>query len=639
MSAALNIGARALTTNLASLQVVGHNIANAGTAGYSRQSVQLQSAGHQLLGGHFFGKGVEIGAVTRSHSAHLAREAQRATSVAAADGERFSRLQQLENLFPTGVSGLGAAVNDMLNAWTDVASSPTNLAARVVVLGRADELAARLRETAGGIDALAHTTQQQMQSTVTAVNRLAQDLARVNQHITAAHGGSGTPNDLLDQRDSLLGELSRYVQITTVPSGDGGMSVFVGGSQPLVLGQRAGALSLTRDPADPTRTALAFDQGGRPPALDASVVGGQLGGLLGFMGRDLQQMQNLLGRMAVAVNSTLNTQHRLGLDLNGQPGGDFFVPLPPVSAVPAPGNTGSAALQSQVVDPAALKASDYRVRFDGGTVRVTRLSDQVETRFDAADMPLTLDGLRLELTAGAAASGDGFLLRPFADAARNLQLALGSPDRLAGGSPVSVSPGAGNAAGMGIESLYAVSPSAQLTDPVTLTFLADGSVSVSGLGPDNPPPDKAGPPPSYHYTPGQPLVFNGWSLTLRGNPSPGDSFTVGPTPAGGTPQNAGNARAVLALRDLATFDGVPLSGGYSALLSTLGTQVQGAQFASRYSGQIATTAGNARAAVSGVNLDEEAARLLQFQQAYQASAKFLQIAQGTFDTLLQTVGR
>ena len=182
-----------------------------------------------------------------------------------------------------------------------------------------------------------------------------------------------------------------------------------------------------------------------------------------------------------------------------------------------------------------------------------------------------------------------------------------------------------------------MAPSANLGDQVTLTFLADGSFTASGLGPGNPPPDNVGPPASYNYTPGQPLQFNGWSLTLRGAPAPGDSFDITAAPATNNSQNAGNAVGMLALRDLATFDGVSLSNGYSAVLSDMGTRVQGARFAASYSGQVADSTESARVAVAGVNLDEEAARLLQFQQAYQAAAKYMQIAQGMFDTLLQTV--
>ncbi|MBA4262799.1 MAG: flagellar hook-associated protein FlgK, partial [Comamonadaceae bacterium] len=468
MTAALNIGARALTANLSALQVVGHNIANVNTAGYSRQSVSMVSAGYQTLGGNYYGKGAEIGTVTRTHSAYLTREAQLAASVAAADTERLQRLQQLETLFPTGASGLGAAVNDMLNAWSDVASSPTHLPARVVALARGEELAARMRDTAGQIDALAYSGHQQAQSTVEGINRLAQDIARVNQRIIENQGQTGQPNDLLDQRDALMAQLSRFVQTTTVAADDGSLSVFVAGSQPLVLGQTANALALQRDPVDATQSRIAFVQGGVAQALPETSLGGQLGGLMGFLQQDLPAAQNQLGRMALALNSSLNTQHRLGVDLSGNAGGHFFVPTAPAAAMPATSNTGTAQIQTTVNDPGALVASDYRITATATGFDIVRTADGSSR--SVAALPATLDGLNFELGAGSASVGDSFLVRPFAAAARNLQMALSAPHQLAVASPVLVTPGSGNGGGVAIESLYAVQPSANLTDPVTLSF-------------------------------------------------------------------------------------------------------------------------------------------------------------------------
>lgn len=634
----LNIGARALNANLAALQVIGNNIANVNTPGYSRQNVIQQTSGYQQMGNGYFGKGMEIATVERSHNAYLTREAQMTGSVAAADALRYARLQQLESAFPTGTAGLGAALNDMLNAWSDVASSPGNLTARVVVIAKGEELASRLRNTASQLDALRQTTQQQVEGTVNVINGLAQDLAKINTRITESQGSGHTPNDLLDQRDQILGELSKLVQISTVPADDGAVSVFVAGSQPLVLGSRANALAAGRDSTDTSRTALSFVQGGvSTPLGDASLGGGELAGLMRFMNDDLADTQNLLGRMALATATTVNTQHALGVDLKGNPGQNFFIPPAAAIGLPAPGNTGTATVSAGVADPTALIASDYELRFDAGGINVVRLSDGTSTPVPA--LPAVIDGLTFNVDAGAAAVGDRFLLRPFEAAARNLQVAIGSPDRLAAASPVMVTPGTANGGGLSVESLYASSASANLTDPVTITFLADGSFTATGLGPGNPPPDNVGPPASYNFKPGQSITLNGWSLTLRGSPGTGDSFSIGASPPGSIAQNAGNGTGMLALRDLPTFEGVPLSDGYVSLFSDVGTRVQGAEFAADFSGQIATTAETARTNVAGVNLDEEAARLLQYQQAYQAAAKFLQIAQSTFDSLLQTVGR
>ncbi len=635
MSSALNIGSQALNANLSALQVIGHNIANVNTAGYSRQTVEMRSAGYQSMGGFYLGRGVELGTVARMHDAYLTREAQLSSSVASADSERLARLAQLENIFPTGESGLGAAMNDLLNAWSDVASSPTNMAARSVVIGRGEEIASRLRDTAGQLDILTTSARQQVGDTVNNINRLAEDIAKINQKILENQGNAGEPNDLLDQRDQLIGELSKLVQVSTVNADDGRVHVFVAGSQPLVLGSGAARLAVVPDSTDGSQQRIQFQQGSSTMELSGSALGGKLGGVVQFIDEDLKDVTNQIGRMALALATTVNTQHALGVNLQGGTAEPFFVPPADVAGLPVPTNTGNAAMHAEVSDPTALKPSDYQVNFTATGVDIVRLSDGQISSF--AGLPAELDGLSFQIDSGAAATGDGFLVRPFAAVARNMQMAVSAADRLAAASPVMVTPGSGNTSGMGIVSLYPVEPSANLTDPVTLTFLADGSFTATGLGPGNPPPDNPGPPPSYNYTPGQPLQFNGWSLTLRGNPSAGDSFAITAAPTTNYGQNGGNAGGMLALRDLATFDGVSLSNGYSAVLSDIGTRVQGAQFAASYSGQVAASNEAARAAVSGVNLDEEAARLLQYQQAYQAAAKFMQIAQGTFDTLLQTM--
>lgn len=634
----LNIGARALNANLAALQVIGNNIANVNTPGYSRQNVIQQTSGYQQMGNGYFGMGMEIATVERSHNQYLTREAQKAGSVAAADALRYARLQQLESAFPTGSAGLGTALNEMLNAWTDVSSSPGNLTARVVVIAKGEELASRLRNTAAQIDSLQNTTKQQVGGAVNIINGLAQDLAKVNERITESQGNGHTPNDLLDQRDKILSDLNKYVQTTNVPSDNGAVSVFIAGSQPLVLGSRANSLAAGQDSTDSARVALSFVQGGvSTPIPDANLGGGELAGLMRFMNQDLVDVQNLLGRMALATATTVNDQHKLGVDLQGNPGQNFFNPPAAAVGLARPGNTGSAEVSASVADPTALVASDYELRFEAAGMSVVRLSDGTAT--PVTSLPAVVDGLTFNLDNGAGAPGDRFLVRPYAAAARDLQVAIGSPDKLAAASPVMVTPGTGNSGGLSVESLYASSASPNLTDPVTITFLADGSFTATGLGPGNPAPDNPGPPPSYNFKPGQSITLNGWSLTMRGSPGAGDTFSIGAAPAGAISQNAGNGAGMLALRDLPTYGGVPLSDGYVSLFADIGTRVQGAEFAANFSANIATTAETARANVAGVNLDEEAARLLQYQQAYQASAKFLQIAQSTFDSLLQTVGR
>ena len=622
---ALNIASRALTTNLAALQVVGNNIANVNTEGYSRQNVLLRTSGYQEFGNGFFGKGVEIATVTRNHDAYLTREANAAKSAASADGMRLSKLKQLEDLFPTGPTGLGASMNSMLNAWNDVASAPSNLTARTVVIARGDEFAARLRTTAAQLDQQQLGTELQVDSTVKSVNRLAQDLATVNQRILETQGSPHTPNDLFDQRDQLLSELNQYVKTSNVPSEGGTVSVFVGGSQPLVLGQTANQLVLTDDPADPTQKQLSFLQGGVSTPMDHKQLGGgELAGLMTYLREDLNPMKTRVDSMAGQLATEMNAQHRLGRGLDEGTGRNFFN-IPTSAGVPAAANSLTSKADVSLTGLPVFPVPKYQLLITATGVDVT--PDGGPTTSIAGSRPgsFSLNGLTFNVSAGA--TGDSFVFRPDTHLAKNLQMALVAPDQLAAASPVLVTPAPGNSTGLSVESLQATSP---FPDPFgagkIVTFNGTGQYQIDGGSP-------------LPFTPGAPITGNGWSVTLRGIPGAGDSFTVAPAPANSTRQNAGNAIAVLALREKAMSGGVPLGDGYVSVISTLGTQVQSAKFAAEFTTQVANSTEKARSGAAGVNLDEEAARLLQFQQAYQASAKFLQIAQGTFDTLLQTVGR
>ncbi|HVL43645.1 MAG TPA: flagellar hook-associated protein FlgK, partial [Acidovorax sp.] len=240
----LNVGARALLANQVALQTAGHNIANVSTPGYSRQTVQLATVQGQFTGGGYIGQGVDVQTIVRNQSELLTRQSATAGSVQAADIVRAERLRQLQEIFSGGTAGLGAAINDMMNAFSDVVSSPTDITARNVVLTRMDETAARMRSSAGQIQEIQYAISEQLGSSITAVNSLAQQIAGVNEQIARARGNGQTPNDLLDQRDQLIRDINQYVQTTQIPADDGTVGLFVAGSQPLVLGTTATSLSI-----------------------------------------------------------------------------------------------------------------------------------------------------------------------------------------------------------------------------------------------------------------------------------------------------------------------------------------------------------------------------------------------------------
>ncbi len=670
----LNVGARALLANQVALQTTGHNIANVNTAGYSRQSVVMQTVPGQFTGSGYIGKGVEVATILRNHNELLTRQAAAAQAVQAADATRAERVSQMQDVFGGGKSGLGAAITDMLNSLGDVIAAPTDLTSRTVTLTRMDEMAARMRTSSEQLQQVAYSVAEQLKTDVVRVNQLAAGIADVNEQIARVKGNGQTPNDLLDRRDQLIRELNQYVQTTQIPADDGSVGVFVGGSQTLVLGANAARLSVGESQLFPgsQRQTLYFNPpGAQPVELNEDMLGGgQTAGLLRFANQDLTEGRNLLGRLGLSIGSALNYQQQMGLTLDGQPGPALF-------SLPAsvPGATSGAAVgridlgDPTKFTPARFAASDYEVHF--GTTPpagvVTRLSDGRTTTFtDLNDLRARqIDGLTFDFSVPGNA-GERVLLQPFAGAATNVQMRVTSPRDLAAANPVNAAMGSANGGslqlmglkGTGlawnaaavpaprVESTGAVHPPAPGTG-VVLTFAGNGTFTLAGnaaapldMG-ASPPALLAGPP--YAYTPGQAIHVDGWAITLQGSPKAGDSVTVGnaldPQYGDIRTRNAGNASALAALRDAKMFDEASLSDGYASLMAQVGTRTQSALYAAHLSESVAGNLEASRTAVSGVNLDEEAARLIQYQQAYQASAKMLQVAQTIFDNLIQTMGR
>ena len=634
MSSLLSIGTTALLTNQQVLRTTGNNIANVNTPGYSRQNVQLESLEGLYQGSGYYGRGVEAATVLRSHSDMLTRQVAVTGSIAASDDKRLEQLKRLEDLFQGGPTGLGAAINDMLNAFSDVANTPTDLTARTVVLARTDETAARFRAINEDLANLRSSLQLELQANVRQVNELAGQIADTNREIRNQQGSGHTPNDLLDKRDELIRTLNTLVQTTSIRADDGTIGVFVAGSQPLVLGTTVAPLALEPDEfGDSAKSRLTMQRAGLTVVLDeASLGGGALAGQLRFQNTDLVDARNMVGRLALGLGTTLNRQHALGLDLDGAPAGDLLRLGPLPAALPAASNTGGASIQvavqaTPVGAVADLAASDYEITFTGAAAgAVRRLSDGQVTAFGS--VPIQLDGLTLQVS-GSAAAGDRFMVTPYHQVADSIDVAFASPRSLAVASPIVASAGTANQGSLMLQTLIPQQADANLTQPVTLTFTSAGTFDVSGTGTGN--------PTGVAYVPGQAISYNGWALTLKGAPRVGDTYTV---QANAYPAiDAGNAHAMLAIRDRPLFDGAATTDGYAGVMANVGVRVQSAGFASAVSQSIAANATADQAALAGVNLDEEAARLLQFQQAYQASARILQVSQTLFDTLLQNVAR
>ncbi len=652
----LSLGSRAMTANYAALQVTGNNIANASTPGYSRQHVELATASSQQTGNGFFGKGVDVATVSRAHSDFLTREAALSQSLAAADGTRSEQLKQLELVFQTGEAGLGYSAQQMFNAFVDVANKPQDSAARQVALARVGDMAARFRTGSDQMDSIQAGITQGLRTSVASINSLTVRIADLNTRIANVQGTGHTPNDLLDQRDTAINDLSQLVQVTTLPAADGSVAVFLGGSQTLVLGGNATPIMTVADEYDPSKLQLGITEGGATRAFpDGFVTGGSMGGLLRVQNHDLPDARALIGQLASAIAGALNRQQSLGLDL-GQPAsaGAPLLTLGAASVAPSANNAmaggvpvasyvnGSGvrvpSVSISVVDSKELQPSDYELVADpalpAGSYRLTRLSDgNAQTVTNGS----VVDGFRVDVASPLPAARDRFLLQPSSPSTRTIALALDDPKGIAAASPVAAAMTAGNTGTASVASVTAVSTSLNPNLTATITFTDDlGNFSYSLVDTTAVLPTVNG---TGSFVAGQPISLNGFELRLSGVPKAGDSLAVSRTtvPAG----DNGNANAMLALRDAAivgqrgTVAGANVTDAYASALGAVGVRVQSAGFAADQSTAIATDAKAQASQTSGVNLDEEAARLIQFQQSYQAAAKMLQVAQSVFDTLLQ----
>lgn len=687
-----NVGVTALRTNQAALQVIGHNIANVNTPGFSRQNVSLEQIPGQKFGNGFFGKGVEIASIDRSFDQFLTREANLTAASASAANVRYQRLQTLEQLFPMGEAGLGRQLNSFLNSWADVVASPTNQTARGVVLSRADEFARRINQTASQLDELRSTTRVQIESSISQVNRLSSSIANINQRIVDAFASGRAPNDLLDQRDRLISELNQIVEVRTLEADDRSITVFAANSVPLVLGNRSTDLVGSESVSVQGRYTLGF--GSETAVINEELLaGGSLKGLLTFYNDDVADVRNQLGRLALSMVELVNRQHQAGLDLNGNPGLNFFNPISLNNTVQSlspgvPSSNLSLSVSPVGVDPDAptrFKASDYSVEMTAGGAVIRRLSDNrfleaqagggldftasapVAVAFTGGPPGGTIDFDGLRLTDNGASAGESFVLKPFSRIADQVSVALTSPSQLAISSPLVIQAGQTNQGTLEMQSIFRLPSGAPASatpqSDVTLSFNASGGFSLTALSPTvassaiqvrragellTPP---GGP---FQFVSGAELVIEvpgqaPISLTLRGAPGANDTFVIRPAnpnaqlpppdpsrPVFDVRSNAGNGQALLGIRDLDALDGYTLSDGYIPVFAAVSSSIQIAKADSEFATRVADQAEAARANQAGVNLDEEAARLLQFQQAYQASARYIQSMQSIFDTLLST---
>ena len=623
MGGIFGIGKSALMAYQRSLDVTGHNIANVGNEDYSRQRLGLSSQVPLTSGVGSVGRGVKMTGVERIADQFVNLRLMDSTSESAKHSVYRDFAQRLDNLLADPDAGLSPALSDFFAAVEEVANDPTSTAARQVLLSEAQTLADRFGYLHDRIEQQRSIIDGQLKSTVDEINGLADSIARLNTEI-ARVGSDRASADLLDQRDAKLRELSELVSVNTVMQDDGSMNVFVGNGQSLVVGGKATELRAMNTGSDGVPVGIGYVSGGTVVPITAQLTGGRVGGLVSVRNELLDQTQDTLGRIAVALANDFNAAHAQGVDLEGNPGGAFF-DVPDIAVSDHPTNAATGTPDAELLDLGEARATAYELRFDGSEWRVRRSSDGQAVGSITPGDSLEVDGLRID-TAGVsgAVSGDRFTVEPFRDAAAALTPVVVDPRRVAAASALDGVASNDNTGDAVIGEARVVDGAAgELLIPAQIAYdAATDTFNVGGV--------------DFARVPNGPTAIehNGWRVEIRGTPADGDAFTVsGNTSA---PGDNRNALRLADVRQLRTLNGGSSSAAeaYSELVADVGVRTRQAGIAADASKRLHNEALAQREAISGVNLDEEAANLIRYQQAYQAAARVIAVSNEMFDSLL-----
>jgi len=653
-------GLSALNASQMGLATAEHNIANLSTPGFTRQETVQAARKPQFNGAGYIGQGVDVNTVKRVYSEFLTKQVLQEQGLSAQLDSHYAQIKQIDNMLADPNSGMAPAIQEFFSAVNNVANAPESQPARQALINNGNSLTARFQSINQRLVDLNNGVNSQITNSITNINSYTQQISSLNQSIVVAGGANGQPpNDLMDQRDELVKKLNQEIKTSVVKQSDGSYSIFVGNGQTLVVGAQTMALKAVLSPSDPSQVDVAYvkSDGSTISIQQNSLHGGMLGGLMAFRDKTLTSTQNAMGRVAMGIAGTFNEQHKLGQDLNGDLGVDFFVKPQPL-VINNTLNKGSASLTANVVatgDYSALTSSDYELTYNGGTsYTLTRMSDYKVSIFKEGLPKTPVDGLTLSMSEGAV-EGDKFKIRPTVNGARDMVASLSDPAKVSAALPIrsqaslnNVGSGKVTAATVNLPPPGAPEPLHPETDknlqqPVTITFNnPPTSYKVTGEGTQDPlDVDENGapcPPPDIPYVPGQDISYNGWTMKITGSPAPGDVFTVGSN-FNATSDN----RNALLLGGLQTADTMAngttsFQGAYSQIVSDIGNKTRELEVTSKAQASMVEQTLQTQQSLSGVNMDEEAANLMRYQRAYQAAGKALQIANTMFDTVLE-IGR
>lgn len=653
MSNLINIGLSGLNAAQWGLTTTGQNISNASTPGYSIETPVYAETGGQYTGSGYLPQGVSTTTVQRQYSQYLTTQLNDAQASSSSLTTYNNLIQQLNNLIGQPTAGIGSAITSYFTGLQNVSNNASDLATRQTAMSSAQTLATQINAAGQQYDTLRQSVNTQLSNAVSQINTYTQQIANLNTQIAAASTQGQPPNQLMDQRDLAVSNLSQMIGVSVVQT-NGSYSVFMSNGQPLVSSGSNFALGTAPSTGDTSELSVQYlGQVGANPAPppqnlpDSKVTGGTLGGLLQFRSQTLDPGEAQLGAIAVSFASQVNAQNALGITLSGTQGGALFsVGGPTVYANTQ--NTGSASLNVTFANTNQPTTGDYTLAYNGTQYTLTDNSTGSVVG-SATNLTNPIDGLKFSTT-GTMNPGDSFTVEPTRGALNSFATATSSSAAIAAAAPVL---GTAVATNTGTATISQGSVSTGYTMPSSTTTLSYDGTSLSGFAIGSSVTVGGTPPTTYNITATTPSVpyssatgatltinnpaagqMNGVTVTISGVPATGDKFTIGPNTGA-----SNDGRNALALSNLSTAKQlaggtVTLTGAYANYVNTVGNQTNQIQTSSTAQASLVTQITSAQQSVSGVNINEEAANLIQYQQLYQADSKVIQTAQTLFTTLL-----
>ncbi len=629
MSDITQISVSALQAFQAAINVTSNNIANANTPGYDVESATLTELVPQSDGLTTVGAGVGVSGITRAYSQAAANQLNNSQSTLAQLTALQNYSTQIDNLFGTNLGGVSTALQSFYSAASTVANDPTSTASRQALLSDAQGVASSFQSASSQLNALNTDVNSRITTDVQQINSISSTIATLNNQIETAtsQNGGQAPNELLDQRDQQISNLSQLVGVTTTTQADGAVNVFIGNGQPLVLEDKSETLNTL--PNQFNASQLEIGSSTTAGTISSQITSGDLGGLLAARSQVINPALNQLGQIATTFSQTVNAQQAQGLDLNGNFGAPIFsVGAPTATASSANSDTTTATVSINASGLGSLTADNYLLSYRNGAYTLTNQTTGSNVAFttggSGAAPTITANGFTVTLS-GTPAAGDEFLIQPTTNAASTFATVLTDPSKIAAAGAIQTAAADSNKGSGAISSGTVLNAAnAQLLTPATIAFTSATTYTINGGQ-------------AQTLAANGDIAANGWQVQITGTPAAGDTFTV-QSNVGGTGDNR-NALALAAGQNTGVLSGgtVSVTGAASALVTGLGSQAQQINTAQSAQTAINTQASSAVQSITGVNLDEEAANLLQWQQAYQAAAQALTIGNSLFTTLIDSV--